>query len=252
VLSSLELATTPGEAGTVFEEFFHRRCSMSNGSADETDASASENSERNANSPANELRPNSPTSQRPAVPGSQPPPKPITPLEAPLTPVVGYKSFSPKAPYSSALTPKPSAAPAPRLRPGAPAGAPPVAGTGGSHLSAADEIAGMLSPGRAQEAADAQAGFDASMLEPSAPQSQSAPKPTSRFHDPLFFRRTIIPILLTLGAILFGWAVLLLTTDQNNALADLFPAWTPFAMLGAGLVFFALAFFNILSIKNAK
>jgi hypothetical protein len=231
---------------------------MSNGSPDESDASTSENSDRDAASPVPEPRPTSPAPQRPAVPDSRPP-APIVPLEAPLIPVVNFKSFRPHAPYSSALTPKPSAAPAPRLRPNAPDVAP--AGTDRAvdpsrieeqPLSAADEIAGMFRPGRPAEAGDSQASFDPAMMAPAAPPAHPVTKPASGFDDPLFFRKTIIPILLTFGVIFLGWGTLLLTSDQSNALADLFPGWTPFALLGAALVFLALAVFNILSIKNAK
>jgi hypothetical protein len=184
---------------------------------------------------------------------------PLVPLEAPLTPVVNYKSFRPHAPYSSALTPKPSAAPTPRLRPNAPDIAPAGASraadpsrTEDRPLSAADEIAGMFKPGRPAEAGDSQASFDPAMMAPAAPPAHALIKPVSGFDDPLFFRKTIIPILLTFGVILLCWGILLLTCDQSNALADLFPGWTPFAMLGAALVFLALAIFNILSIKRSK
>jgi hypothetical protein len=119
-------------------------------------------------------------------------------------------------------------------------------------LSAADEIAGMFKPGRTVEAGDAQASFDAAMLDSTVAPVRPLAKSASGFNDPLFFRRTIIPVLLTFGVILLGWATLLLTCDQSNALADLFPSWTPFTMLGAAVVFLALGVVNILSIKNGR
>jgi hypothetical protein len=231
---------------------------MSNGGPDESDATSSENSDRDAAPPVPEPRPTSPTPQRPAVPDSRPP-APLIPLEAPLIPVVNYKSFRPHAPYSSALTPKPSAAPAPKLRPNAPDVAPAGLGratdpsrTDDQPLSAADEIAGMFKPGRPAEAGDSQASFDPAMLDPGTPPSRPLTKPAGGFDDPLFFRKTFIPILLTFGIILLGWGTLLLTSGQDNALADLFPGWTPYAMFGSALVFLGLGAFNILSIKNAK
>ncbi len=110
----------------------------------------------------------------------------------------------------------------------------------------------MFRPGRSAEAADSQASFDLAMLAPTAPPVYPMTKRASGLDDPLFFRRTIIPILLTFGVVLLGWGMLLLTSGQSNAMADLFPAWTPFALLGAALVFLALAIFNILSIKRSK
>jgi hypothetical protein len=71
-------------------------------------------------------------------------------------------------------------------------------------------------------------------------------------NNPLRFRRTVIPILLTLAAILIGWGILLITSGQNNALADLFPNWTPLALFGFALVFLALGLLNMLSIRNKR
>jgi hypothetical protein len=258
VVSSLDLATALGEAEIDSRNPFIGGGSMSNVSPDEPDASSSENSDHDAASPVPEARPTSPTPQRPAVPDSRPV-TPLVPLEAPLIPAVNFKSFRPQAPYSSALTPKPSAAPAPRLRPNAPDIAPAEISRaadpsrpGDQPLSAADEIAGMFRPGRPAEAGDSQASFDPAMLDPAVPPIHPMMKRASGFDDPLFFRRTIIPILLTFGVILLGWGMLLLMSGQSNALADLFPGWTPFALLGAALVFLALAIFNILSIKRTK
>jgi hypothetical protein len=165
-------------------------------------------------------------------------------MEAQLVPMVNYQSFRPTAPYASALKPRPSSAPAPRLRPDAP----PMS-TGGilprsrPPLSPADEIAAMLAPGQTTESNDLSA-FTPTSAELAA---ISRPiTPDNRF----FFRRTAIPILLTFGLILIGWGILLITAGQYNALLDLFPKWTAAALFIGGLFFFALAAVNILSLKH--
>jgi len=179
----------------------------------------------------------------------------LQPLEAPLIPRTNFKLIRPPMPGEFALKSIPSSAPAPRLRPSAPREAAIIqeqAAPNAAPLSAADEIAGMFSPNRSPESADAQASFDSRSLSASAPIGFSQKNKSGGVSDPFFFRRTIIPILLTIGIIMAGWATLLITCGQNNALADLFPGWTPIALLIFALIFLALAAFNILSIKNAK
>jgi hypothetical protein len=182
----------------------------------------------------------------------------LRPVEAPLVPLINFQSFRPPAPGASTLTPKPSAAPAPRLRPTAPREAamvPGISAPEGPPLSAADEIAGMFSSSGVREAADVQMSFDSRQVLgagtfPAA--TASAKKIGKGFADPLFFRRTTIPILLTLSVVLAGWGILLVTSGQDNALPDLFPAWTPLALFSFAAIFLLLASFNILSVKNAK
>jgi len=204
-------------------------------------------------------------SQRPVAPESWPPEAPLKamdaplkPVEAPLIPLINYQSFRPPAPGASTLTPKSSAAPAPRLRPTAPreaAMSPGISVPEGPPLSTADEIAGMFSSSAVREAADVQASFDSRQVlsanvSPAALASRT--KVAKGFADPLFFRKTTIPILLTLGVVLAGWGILLVTSGQDNALADLFPAWTPTALFSFAAIFLLLASFNILSVKNAQ
>jgi hypothetical protein len=69
-------------------------------------------------------------------------------------------------------------------------------------------------------------------------------------HDPFFIRKTMIPILLTFGVILAGWAALILTAGEDNALGDMFPRWTPIALLALAAIFVLLAVFNMLALKN--
>jgi len=167
-------------------------------------------------------------------------------MEAQLVPVVNFQSFRPSAPYASALRPRPSSAPAPRLRPDAPplstAGISPPAG---QPLSPTDEIAAMLAPGRTAEPDDLATAFA-----PTGAELTAISRPIAADHR-FFFRRTAIPILLTFGLILIGWGVLLITAGEYNALQDLFPKWTAAAFFIGGLFFWALAGANILSMKHA-
>lgn len=108
----------------------------------------------------------------------------------------------------------------------------------------------MFAPGHAVESADEQMSFDASTLDRAAPSVPSRAKPRAALDDPMFFRRTIIPILMTFGVVLLFWGFLLITSGQYNALPDLLPAWSPYALFGAGAVFLVLAIINILSMKR--
>jgi hypothetical protein len=258
VLTKQDLATVFGEASIV-RAIGGSMSSASQNESDrgESDPLASENSKRDANFPTSEPRPNSPVSQRPTVPEIRPLEAQLKPLEAPLIPLINYKSFRPPPPGATTLTPKPSAAPAPRLRPSAPRETAPLQdGThvGETPLSAADEIAGMFSSGPVSEAADVQASFDSrQMLSAAAsPAAAMRPKVSAGINDPFFFRKTTIPIHLTLGVVLAGWGILLITCGQDNALADLFPGWTPMVLFGFAAVFLILGAFNILSMKNIK
>jgi hypothetical protein len=180
----------------------------------------------------------------------------VVPLEARLIAVPDYKSFRPPAPGTQPLKSVPSSAPAPKLRPNAPSGGASEAGSeaiaprpSDRPLSAADEIAGMFTPSRAAGAAEATASFDASTL---GARHSIARKRAAPANDPWFFRRTIVPILLTLGAVFAAWGLLLLTCGRDNALADLFPAWTPIVFFVCAIIFFALGVANALSLKNVK
>jgi hypothetical protein len=163
-------------------------------------------------------------------------------LEAPFVPVADRKLFRPPAPDVTALKPKPSAAPAPRLRPTAP----PTVGDDigpardlAASGDAAEEIAQMFSGG---EAPLVSSGFG------SGAATSPGNKPRRR-DDPLFIRKTLIPILLTFGIILAGGGFLLLCGSDDNALPDLFPAWTPVALFVLAAIFLILGGLNMLSIK---
>lgn len=174
--------------------------------------------------------------EKPAKNADVPAPPPASkkkPLEAVLTAVGKISPGRPPPPGTIALTPKPSIAPAPVIRPAmpAPGNIGPSSRSSESSL-AAQELANAVSRGRWQEEY--------------LPQKRGAPA-----GDPLHVRRTLIPILLTIGIILAAAGVLLLVDSQDNALADLFPQWAPIAMLVLAGLSLALGALNILSVKHA-
>ena len=201
----------------------------------EPDGATSENPASSARPPTPESRPASPESQRPALPGAGP-------LDARFVPVADRRLFRPPAPEATTLKPKPSAAPPPRLRPTAPPTAANDIGPARESAApgdAADEIAQMFSGG---EVSLISSGFGGGAA------TSPGNKPRQR-DDPLFIRKTLIPILLTFGVVLAGGGVLLLCGGQDNALADLFPGWTPIALFVLAAIFLILAGLNMLSIK---
>jgi len=203
----------------------------------ESDGTTSENPAGDARSPISKSRPASPESQPPAFPGSGP-------LEVPFVPVANRGLFRPHAPDVTSLKPKPSAAPAPRLRPSVPPTASDIGPAGASAASgdAADEIAQMFSGG---EASLVSSGFGGGA-------ATSLGNISRHRDDPLFIRKTLIPILLTFGITLAGGGFLLLCGSEDNALADLFPAWTPIALFVLAAIFLILAALNALSIKSGR
>lgn len=166
-------------------------------------------------------------------------------MEARFVPPADRKLFRPPAPDATPPKPKPSAAPAPRLRPTAPPMAANDIGPARESAApgdAADEIAQMFSGG---EASLVSSGFG------SGAATSTGNKPRRR-DDPLFIRKTLIPILLTFGIILAGGGILLLYGGEDNALAELFPAWTPIALFVLASIFLILGGLNMLSIKLGR
>jgi hypothetical protein len=104
-----------------------------------------------------------------------------------------------------------------------------------SPATPADEIAGMYAGG--------QAAFV-------SPAHQSTTHRSPHDDDPLFLRKTLIPILLTLTLILAGFGALLTLTGPDNALPDLFPTWMPLALFILATLFLVLAAINIWSVKR--
>lgn len=215
-------------------------------------SASSENSTPDAVSPSVEARPDPPVLQRPAFPA-------IQPLEAPLIPVPG--SIRPPPPGAPRLSPKPSAAPPPRLRPVAPMGAPNNIGPlsdaisqapslTDAEVSATQEIADALSNSQRTGGDVIQGSADSIPAGAAAPMAKTHSRASC--NDPLFIRRTIIPILLTCGVILAGSGVLLLFGGEDNALSDLFPAWTPFMFFLLAFIFLGFGALNVLAVKNAK
>jgi hypothetical protein len=171
------------------------------------------------------------------------PQRPQVPLEVPLI-AVPDRYFRPPSP-DAGLTPKPSSAPAPRMRPTAPSKAPgdlPTQSTPQAPATPADEIASVF------------AGGQAAFVTPASIAGSAAPHRTagSAADDPHFIRKTVIPILLTLGLILAGAGALLIFSGEDNALPDLFPSWMPMALLIVAALFIILALVNIWSLRNSQ
>jgi hypothetical protein len=65
----------------------------------------------------------------------------------------------------------------------------------------------------------------------------------------LEFRRTMIPILLTCGVLMLGFASLKFVSGSESSLSVL-PIWVPVLLVLAGAIVLALAVVNILTVKN--
>jgi hypothetical protein len=185
--------------------------------------------------------PEDPPAQSENTPKGPSPQRSKSPLEAPLI-AVPDRHFRPPSP-DAGLTPKPSSAPAPRMRPSAPRVAPEeIAPQPGAEApaTAADEIASMYAGGQA-------AFVTPASVAAAAASQRSADSPSD---DPLFIRKTLIPILLTLGLILAGAGALLIFSGEDNALPDLFPSWTPMALLIVAALFVILGLVNMWAMRH--
>ncbi|HEY1922946.1 MAG TPA: hypothetical protein VGG44_09380 [Tepidisphaeraceae bacterium] len=211
---------------------------------------SSEMTNANAASPSDEIHPDSLASQN--APFIEAPPMPLSPM-----PVLN--SIRPPSAGLPGLTPKPSSVPPPRLRPAAPPDSPNNIGPGSgaqgvlteAEISATQEIAEAIS--NAQRIEPARAVPNPARSTPTSARAPiSRPRPGVRMADPLFIRRTTIPILLTLGVILAGAAALLLFGGEDNALPDLFPGWVPIVFCVLAAICAGVALLNMLSVKTAK
>jgi hypothetical protein len=72
-----------------------------------------------------------------------------------------------------------------------------------------------------------------------------------RGRDPLFLRRTLIPILLTGGLILAAFGAYLRLWRRDDALADLLPSWAPIAFIGLAVLFLGVGILNVLWVRHA-
>jgi hypothetical protein len=171
----------------------------------------------------------------------------------------------PPGPGEPAPPPRPSSAPAPALhRPAIPTAAPappkPAAPTPGHPArSSAPGVAptasnrGDLADAISRTAWDAARAEDASVIAPAPPVSalglqHVAP---SRQADPLAARRTLIPILLTAGALLIGIGTYLHIFKADDAVADLLAPWAPLVFIALGVLSAALGIVNVFSVRNA-
>lgn len=201
--------------------------------------------------PVSKNRPNAPA--RAAAP-SAPPEPPASTTSVPTSPSRDTRAASP-----TAGRPAPPTAPPP-VRPRAPGPARPAA-PGLPNLT--PPLATTPQP-QADEAiyesdanADAQqeAEDDASVIAPAAPiESLASTRKYVRpkvvpVYQTLAFRRTIIPICLTLGAALPILAVLTLVRGEETTIGA-FPRWFTFVLAGVGLLMGGLAFITMSQVKN--
>jgi hypothetical protein len=215
---------------------------------DQNDLSPSEKANSDAASPAVGRRPDFPESQIP--PGTRV-------FDAPLIPMPLPKSIRPPASGLPHLMPKPSSVPPPRLRPVSPPESSNNIGPGSlsqpapqsdTEISATQEIAEALSSAPWTEGGQAGASANAARSNTGAPMVRAHGSNA----DPLAFRRTIIPILLTGGVILAGAGALLMFGGEDNALSDLFPGWVPIMFCVLASVCLGFGILNMLAVKNAK
>jgi hypothetical protein len=118
-----------------------------------------------------------------------------------------------------------------------------------AEVAATQEIADALSQERWTEGRDTVEGSAAA---PAGGEAISRPRYHGDREDPLFIRRTVIPILLTCGVILAGWGAMLLFGGEDNAMSELFPSWAPIMFFVLASVFLALGALNILAVRNAE
>jgi hypothetical protein len=166
-------------------------------------------------------------------------------MEAPLTAVPGGKVFRPPRADAPLPTPKQSAAPAPRIRPSAPStrDEPP---TPEAHDSPTDQLAEMVAAQRA-------AAIQPTPGAPSATATMPTPASLRASNlDPLYFRKMVIPILLTFGICFAGWATLILTAGEDSAMPDMFPHWLPIVLFVVGGIFVLLALLNMLAVHKVS
>jgi hypothetical protein len=108
-----------------------------------------------------------------------------------------------------------------------------------------------------EEAAEAEA--DDMMMAPAAPVEYLAHTPAKPKHDPrlqvlksLSFRRTLIPILLTTGALLLVLCAGVFVVGADSPFANLRTSanvWIPIAMAITALLLLGLAAFNMLHVR---
>jgi hypothetical protein len=166
----------------------------------------------------------------------------------------------PPAPGERVPPPRPSSAPSPALqRPAIPASAPapkPAPSTPAhpqrrSAPGASNQ--GDLADALSRTAWDAARAEDASVIAPPPPVSALGLQhlTPSRQSDPLAARRTLIPILLTAGALLIGIGTYLHIFKADDAVADLLAPWAPLVFIALGALSATLGIVNMLSVRNA-
>jgi hypothetical protein len=154
----------------------------------------------------------------------------------------GLKATSGAAKSAPVSRPQMPGAAGPRVRPASPTDAMPPP-------SAAQELANALAQ-TSWETGDANAD-DLSVLAPEAPKSMLGRTAKRSERDPLYARRTMIPILLTMGLILISAAAWIMIAGPESAIGDFVPHWGPVVLCGLGAITEILGVLNMVSVKNA-
>jgi uncharacterized membrane protein YidH (DUF202 family) len=79
----------------------------------------------------------------------------------------------------------------------------------------------------------------------------SKPSENPQKQDPLFFRRTAIPILLTTGVVLCAAGAFILAAGPDSAIQDVAQKPAAIVLLVLGAILIALGVLNMLSVRHA-
>ncbi len=213
-------------------------------------------------------RPSAPVPGRPAAPAPpaiQSPPAPIRPVR-PTAPALTSQAPAPATRSAAGATPPAGSSPAPTIRqvvpvvrkarPAAPtlaAPKPPVAAPSTEEIDGGQStgLSAEADPGVIVDDDDLRSipAPDASVFEPrSKPAVSEDFKAKATARKNLEFRRTLIPILLTCGVMMLGFASLKFLTGSDSMLATV-PLWVPILLILAGLILIGLGVVNMLSVK---
>jgi hypothetical protein len=113
---------------------------------------------------------------------------------------------------------------------------PPVADSPASEIIEDDDMMAIPAP-------------EASVFQVKSPNTLAYARAKVAAKRSLEFRRTLIPVLLTSGILMLGFASLKLVADPDSSLVAV-PIWVPALLVVGAVIFLALAVVNMLSVKQ--